>query len=135
MLVSPHNQTPVEGVANIGRYLCREYFPALYEGSPGGADSAGLIDSWLDSVSTTLRTGSAKEKASVLRRLNAQLGGSAHFLAGEQPSLADIIGFCGVSEQEGLKLPGNVKSWMKRVQQSVPGLNSVPCPYLGDEPS
>lgn len=131
MLVSPHGQTPVEGVANIGRYLCREYFPALYEEGPGGAESAGLMDSWLDSISTTLQRGSAKEKASVLRRLNAQLG-SAQFLTGDEPSLADIVGFCVLSEQAGLKLPSNVKNWLKRVQLSVAGLNSVPCPYLND---
>ena len=134
MVVSAHGQTPVEGVANIGRYLCREYFPALYDEGPNCAESASLIDGWLDTVSTTLQRGSAKEKASVLRKFNAQLG-SAQFLTGDQPTLADIVAYCAVCEQPGLKLPGNVKNWLKRVRSVVPGLNSAPCLYLSEEPS
>ena len=132
--MAPHQQTPVQGVANLGRYLCREYFPGLYEGEGQGgsdAESAALVDSWLDAFSTTLRRGSAKEKASVLRKLNAQLG-SARFLTGDSPSLADIVGVCAVCEQPDLKLPGNVKSWLKRGMESIPGLHSVPCSYLTD---
>lgn len=131
MVVAPHSQTPVEGVANISRYLCREYFPALYEEGHGGAEAASLMDSWMDLMSTTLERGSVKEKMSVLRRLNARLG-SAQFLAGDQPSVADIVGFCALCEQSGLKVPGNVKQWLQRVQLSFPGLNSVPCPYFTD---
>jgi aminoacyl tRNA synthase complex-interacting multifunctional protein 2 len=135
MMVSPQSQTPVEGVANISRYLCREYYPALYdEEGRGGAESASLIDSWLDLVSTTFQRGSAKEKASILRKLNAQLG-SAQFLVGDQLSVADIVGFCAVCEQPGLKPPGNVKSWLQRVQRSVPGLATVPCPYIVEDSS
>lgn len=132
MLVSPHSQTPVEGMANIGRYLCREYFSALYEEGRGGDESAAIMDSWLDVTSTTLQRGSVKEKASVVRRFNSQLG-SSQFLAGDQPSLADIVGYCAVCKQPGLKLPGNVKNWLKRACVSVYGLSTVPCPYLSDE--
>lgn len=134
-MVSPQSQTPVEGMANISRYLCREYFPALYEeGRDGSAESASLMDSWMDQMSTTLLKGSAKEKASVLRRLNAQLG-SSEFLVGGEPSVADIVGFDVVCQQQGLKLSANVKQWLKRVHLSVPGLSSVTCAYLTDKSS
>ena len=129
LLVSPHNQTPVEGVANISRYLCREYFPALYEEGPGGAESASQVDSWLDLFSASLERGSAKEKSAVLRRLNSQLG-SAQYLVGTQISVADMVGFCAVSGQPNLKLPGNVKQWLKRLKMTVPGLKCVPCSYI-----
>lgn len=133
MMVSPHNQIPVEGVANIARYLCREYFPALYEESKGGLEATAQMDSWMDAVSTTLQRGSSKEKASVVRRLNSHLG-SASFLAGcEWPSLADIVAYCAVSKQPGLKVPANVKQWLKRVRATVPGLNFCPCPYLTED--
>lgn len=135
MVVSPHNQTPVEGMANIARYLCREYFPALYEETKGGVTTASLIDSWLDMFSVSLQRGSAKEKPSVVRKLNAQLGSSQFLTGDEGPSLADIMGYCALCEQQqqgagGLKLGGNVKQWLKRVREVVPGLANMPCPYL-----
>lgn len=119
-------------MANISRYLCREYFPALYEEGRGGAESASVMDSFLDDASIKLRKGGTKERAAVLRKFNTQLG-TSKFLAGEEPSLADIVVFCEVCQQAGMKLPGNVKQWLKRVQTSVPGLSTIPCPYL--EPS
>ena len=142
MMVSPQAQTPVEGVANICRYLCREYFPVLYEevGSCGkeensSADLASAMDSWMDLMSSVLTRGTGKEKASVLRRMNAQLGSSKFLVMGEQPTVADIVCFCEVCAQPDLKLPSNVKLWMKRVQSLVPPLCTVPCPYLTQESS
>ncbi len=129
MVVSPQDQTPVEGTANISRYLCREYFPALYENGKGGPERASLIDSWLDAVSITLQRGSAKEKQSVIRRFNSQLG-SSNFLVGEDLSLADIVSYCFLCEQPQLKLGGNVKQWLKRVQATIPRIATVRCPYL-----
>lgn len=128
-------------MANICRYLCREYFPALYEEVGGGkensssAELASAMDSWMDSLSSVLSRGTGKEKASVLRRLNAQLGSSKFLVVGEQLTVADIVGFCEVCGQPDLKLPSNVKLWMKRVQCSVPSLCTVPCPYLTQESS
>ena len=132
MVVSPHNQTPVEGTANIARYLCREYYPILYEEANGGIEATAQIDSWLDIVSTTLLRGSAKEKSSVLKRFNSQLG-STSFLVGNQLSLADIVAYCTLCKQPGLKIPGNLNQWLKKMQVTVPG--SAECPYLNIESS
>ena len=101
----------------------------LYEDVKGGPETASQIDSWLDAVSTTLQRGNAKEKMSVLRRFNSQLG-STSFLVGEDPSLADIVSYCVLCEQLGLKLSGNVKQWLKRVQASVPRIATVKCSYI-----
>ena len=126
MIVSPHNQTPVEGIANISRYLCREFCPELYEAL--GASEAAKIDSWLDSVSGSFLHGSAKEKASVLRRLNSQLGAGG-FLVGERVTVADVVGYTVVC---GEKAPtGNVKQWLKRCQQ-LPEFAGIPCSCISN---
>lgn len=124
MVVSPHNQTPVEGVANIARYLCREFCPSLYEGL--GIEAASQVDSWIDTVSRNLSTGTSKEKASAMRRLNSQLG-SAKYLVGEGVTLADIIVYSTLCGQDGLKPTANVKQWIKRLQLAVPALACIPC--------
>ena len=124
MVVSPHNQTPVEGVANIARYLCREFCPNLYEGL--GPETASQVDSWLDTVTRSLSNGTSKEKTSVLRRLNSHLG-SASYLVGEGVTLADIVVYSAMCSQDGLKPTANVKRWMKRLQLAVPALACIPC--------
>ena len=112
MIVSPHDQIPVEGIANIARYICRMYCPDLYEGL--GPEAASLIDSWLDRFYHTFLVGSAKERASVIRNLNGWLG-SHTWLAGDQFSLADLVSYCVISQNsQGLKLAGtNIERWMK----------------------
>ena len=110
MVVSPHNQTPVKGIANIARYVCREFAPQLYEGK--GHEQAALVDSWLDAVAGTFVFGSSKEKLSVLRRLNSHLG-SAPFLAGDDVTLADIVAYAVLCRGSGgHKLTDNVKKWI-----------------------
>ena len=133
MMVSPHNQTPVEGIANIARYLCREYFPALYEDCRGGLEAVAQMDSWMDIVSTTLQKGGSKEKASVVRQLNSHLGSSAFLASLDEPSLADIVAYCAISKHPGLKVPANVKLWLRRVRAVVPGLDYCPCPYINED--
>ena len=112
MIVSPHNQTPVEGIANISRYLCREFCPDLYEGR--GPEQALLVDSWLDSVAGSFLFGSSKEKTSVMRRLNSHLGSNV-FLAGAEMTLADIVAYSVLGgSTDDQKLTGNVKTWLNR---------------------
>jgi len=123
MVVSPHNQTPVEGIANISRYLCRQYCPSLYENQ--GPMAASQIDYWMESIAGTLIRGTSKEKASVIRKLNSQLG-SAKFLSGDTVSIVDIIAFCVIGTQDSLKPTANVKEWLKRVLASLPYLSKVP---------
>lgn len=126
MMVSPHNQTPVEGTANIARYLCREFCPELYEGL--GPENSSKIDSWLDAVSGTMLYGGSKEKTSVMRRLNSHLG-SANFLVGNQMTLADIVAYVVICNESGQKPTGNVKQWLKRCL-AIPELADIPCNCL-----
>lgn len=123
MVISPHNQTPVEGVANIARYICRQYCPALYEDL--GPMAASQIDSWLESVTGPMARGSSKEKASVMRKLNSHLG-SSKFLAGDHLSVGDIVSYCVLANLDGVKPANNVKEWLKRLKGSFPYLNIVP---------
>jgi hypothetical protein len=123
MVVSPHNQTPVRGIANIARYVCRLFCPELYEGQ--GHQQSALVDSWLDAVTGMYIFGSSKEKLSVLRRLNSHLG-SCQFLAGDDVTLADVVAYaiiCG--GPGGQKLTDNVRKWINCCQ-SRPEFQGVP---------
>ncbi len=126
MVVSPHNQTPVQGLANILRYLIREYSPSLYEGQ--GAERASEIDSWLDTVTNVLLASksSAKEKASIARKMNSRLGGNG-YLVGDQLSLADLVAYWAVCGQGAIKLTNNIKDWLTRVYTDVPSMGTFPC--------
>ena len=126
MIVKPNRQTQIEGITNIGRYLSRRFCPDLYESL--GLKTASSIDSWMDSISLSYLHGSAKEKASVLRRMNSDLG-SSKFLTGAYPSLADLVAYGILSNQAGLKLGGNVKEWMARCH-SQEEFSTIPCLYL-----
>ncbi len=129
MVVSPHNQTPVIGIASVARFLCREYRPDLYE-SLGSLEQSAQIDSWLDALTGSLLHGGSKEKTSVMRRLNSHLG-SSPFLAGDRVSLADIVGYAVVCNDSEQKVSGNVKLWLRRCQK-IPEFSSVPCSCLVD---
>ena len=124
MIVSPHDQVPVEGIANIARYICRMYCPDLYEDL--GAEAASMIDSWLDRIYNTFLVGNTKERASVVRNLNTTLGSNT-WLVGDQLSLADLVAYCVISQNSrGLKLLGtNVEKWMKNCSKH-PLLTNIP---------
>ncbi|KAG5832190.1 hypothetical protein ANANG_G00288470 [Anguilla anguilla] len=75
MKFSVQTMCPVEGEGNVARFL----FGLL---SPGAdAAAATLSDAWVDTALFQLSEGGAKERAAVLRALNAALGQSA-WLAG-----------------------------------------------------
>ena len=123
MVVSSHNQTPVEGIANIARYFCRQYCPDFYEDL--GPIASSQIDSWLELVCGTLIRGTSKEKASVMRKLNSQLGSSS-YLVGEFLSIADIVSYSVICSLHGVKPTANVKQWLKRLQSSESCLGVIP---------
>lgn len=134
MIVSPHDQVPVEGIANIARYICRMYCPDLYEDL--GPEAASMVDSWLDRMYHTFLVGSAKERASVVRNLNTWLGSNT-WLVGEQFSLADLVVYCVISQNsKGLKLLGtNVERWMMKNCSIHPLLTNIPVCEVAAYPS
>lgn len=127
MVAKPNRQTQILGIANISRYLSRQFCPELYESL--GPKTSSIIDSWMDSITLSYLHGSAKEKASVLRRMNSVLG-SSNFLTSAQSNLADLVVYGILSNQAGLKFGGNVKEWMVRCH-SQQDLSTIPCLYLG----
>ena len=128
MVVAPQSHTPIQGLANICRYLCRMFCPELYEGL--GTDAVGEIDSWMDSISLSFTHGNAKEKSSVLRHMNSSLGSSQFLLSSHtNPTAADILTYSVLAPKQGLKIGGNVKAWMRCCQNS-PQMSSIPCLYL-----
>ena len=124
MVISPHNQTPVKGIANIARYICREFCPEYYEGN--GPEQAALVDSWLDAVTGTYIYGSSKEKLSVLRRLNSHLGSSQFLVRNDDVTLADIVAYAVICGGPGAqKLTDNVKRWIN-VCKNRPEFQEIP---------
>ena len=117
--VSNH-QTPVYGDHNVARYLCRLHADTLYEGM--GAERATEVDQWVNSFSTQLLAGSSKERQNVIKTLNAHFGKN-RWLVGDQVSLADIVAFSLLTNQQVLsevKLQKNVTEWIKRTSSEVP---------------
>ncbi len=126
MMYAPGKQIPVSGIANICRFLSRQFCPEVYESFDHTV--CGQTDYWLDSLSIAYLHGNAKEKGSVLRQLNSALG-SKDYVTGTCPTLADIVLFSIIGNDKGLKMSANVKNWMNychRVQE----MKYVPCLYL-----
>lgn len=108
MKFSVQNMCPIEGEANVARFLFRLLAP--YPSDPA---LATLVDSWVDTAFFQLAEGSAKERAAVLRALNAALGRGT-WLAGPELSLADIACYCCVLQSgPASSTPANVQRWIK----------------------
>lgn len=108
MKFSIQNMCPIEGEANVARFLFRLLSP--YPNDPA---LATLIDSWVDTAFFQLAEGSTKERAAVLRALNGALGRDP-WLAGPELSLADIACYCCVRQTgSASSTPANVQRWLK----------------------
>ncbi|XP_070779481.1 aminoacyl tRNA synthase complex-interacting multifunctional protein 2 isoform X2 [Enoplosus armatus] len=108
MKFSVQNMCPIEGEANVARFLFKLLAP--YPSDPA---LATLVDSWVDIAFFQLAEGSAKEQATVLRALNSALGRSP-WLAGSEFSLADIACYCCVLQSGSVSsAPTNVQRWIK----------------------
>ncbi|XP_064843050.1 aminoacyl tRNA synthase complex-interacting multifunctional protein 2 isoform X1 [Oncorhynchus masou masou] len=108
MKFSIQNMCPIEGEANVARFLFRLVAP--YPSDPA---LATLVDSWVDTAFFQLAEGSAKERSAVLRALNGALGRDP-WLAGPELSLADIACYCCVLQTgPAASSPANVQRWLK----------------------
>lgn len=108
MKFSVQNMCPIEGEANVARFLFKLLAPY-----PSDAAAATLVDSWLDTAFFQLAEGSAKERAAVLRALNSSLGRNP-WLSGPEFSLADIACYCCVMQTgSAASAPANVQRWIK----------------------
>uniref|UniRef100_A0A3Q0R9F6 Aminoacyl tRNA synthetase complex interacting multifunctional protein 2 n=1 Tax=Amphilophus citrinellus TaxID=61819 RepID=A0A3Q0R9F6_AMPCI len=108
MKFSIQNMCPIEGEANVARFLFKLLAP--YPSDPA---IATLVDSWVDTAFFQLAEGSAKEQAAVLRALNSTLG-CKPWLSGPEFSLADIACYCCVLQSgSASSAPANVQRWIK----------------------
>ncbi|XP_051243911.1 aminoacyl tRNA synthase complex-interacting multifunctional protein 2 isoform X2 [Dicentrarchus labrax] len=108
MKFSVQNMCPIEGEANVARFLFKLLAP--YPSDPA---LATLVDSWVDTAFFQLAEGSAKERSAVLRALNSALGRNP-WLAGPDLSLADIACYCCVLQSgSASSAPTNVQRWIK----------------------
>ncbi|XP_029014884.1 aminoacyl tRNA synthase complex-interacting multifunctional protein 2 isoform X2 [Betta splendens] len=107
MKFSVQNMCPIEGEANVARFLFKLLAP--YPSDPA---LATLVDSWVDTAFFQLADCSAKERAVVLRALNSTLGRSP-WLVGSEFSLADIACWCCVLQSGAApSAPSNVQRWL-----------------------
>lgn len=108
MKFSIQNMCPIEGEANVARFLFKLLAPY-----PSDPTLATLVDGWVDMAFFQLAEGSAKERAAVLRNFNSALGRNP-WLAGTEFSLADIACYCCVLKSgSASSAPTNVQRWIK----------------------
>ncbi|XP_043957096.1 aminoacyl tRNA synthase complex-interacting multifunctional protein 2 isoform X1 [Gambusia affinis] len=108
MKFSIRNMCPIEGEANVARFLFKLLAP--YPSDPAVAT---LVDSWVDIAFYQLADGSSKDRAAVLRALGSALG-RAPWLCGPEFSLADIAFYCCLSQNGSTSATGaNVQRWIK----------------------
>uniref|UniRef100_A0A3P8VZ76 Aminoacyl tRNA synthetase complex interacting multifunctional protein 2 n=1 Tax=Cynoglossus semilaevis TaxID=244447 RepID=A0A3P8VZ76_CYNSE len=108
MKFSIRNMCPIEGEANVARFLFKLLAP--YPNDPA---LATLVDQWVDVAFFQLAEGSAKEHAAVLRALNSALGRNP-WVVGPEFSLADIACYCCMlSSGSAPSAPANVQRWVK----------------------
>lgn len=108
MKFSTQSMCPIEGEANVARFLFR-----LLGSEPKDPIVATQLDSWVDTAFFQLAEGGSKERAAVLRSLNSTLGRSI-WLLGHEPSLADIACACCIlQDRKALSTPANVQRWLQ----------------------
>ncbi|XP_012727867.2 aminoacyl tRNA synthase complex-interacting multifunctional protein 2 isoform X1 [Fundulus heteroclitus] len=108
MKFSVRNMCPIEGEANVARFLFKLLAP--YPSYPA---LATLVDSWVDTAFYQLADGSAKERAAVLRAVNSALG-RGPWLSGPEFSLADVACYCCLLQNgPAASTAANVQRWIK----------------------
>nr|XP_020655213.1 aminoacyl tRNA synthase complex-interacting multifunctional protein 2 isoform X1 [Pogona vitticeps] len=114
MKFSIQTMCPIEGEGNIARFLFSLLSPKH------NAVTATLIDSWVDTAIFQLQEGSNKEKAAVLRSMNAALGKTS-WLVGNELSVADIVAWCALQTTGTTNaVPANVQKWLKSCENLAP---------------
>ncbi|KAK3606091.1 hypothetical protein CHS0354_006447 [Potamilus streckersoni] len=110
LVVSPGQHIPIQGEANIARYLNRVMDPDF---DNRDIVTATQVDEWLDIAQLQLIHGNSKERAAAVRSLNSRLGRN-DWLVGSSLSLADIVTWSAVHQaQQADSAPANVKKWLK----------------------
>lgn len=109
LMVSPHNQTAIQGETNIARYIMRLMNPNYDSTDPIAATQ---VDDWLDIAQQQLHQGNTKEKAAAIKALNARLGRN-DWLVRSEMSLADMVMWAALFQTNQMcGVPANVKKWL-----------------------
>ncbi len=109
--VSANSQTPIQGEANVARYLARLISPRYDDGA---VQHVCAIDDLLDLASFNILGGSSKEKAAALRSLNSTLGKNEWLAPTGEMSVADAVVWSALHQAQMTNgAPGNVQKWLK----------------------
>lgn len=119
LVVSSAMQTPICGDSNIARYLCRSMAPDLYPDS--NPDVSIQIDQVLDTC-LVLSSGSGnsiKMATKELKDINV-LFGKSEYVCASGISLADIVLFATLTNNEDIKRPNNIKKFIEKFKGTPP---------------
>jgi len=112
LVVSPSNQTPVVGEANIARYLARLLTPR-YDDIDSDIVSATETDSLLDHAAVLLHSNC--DMPSAVRSLGQLLARKKWFVGSDRPSLADIVIWSAIKQRRlTTTVPENVRQWLAK---------------------
>ena len=115
--MSANSQTPIQGEANVARYLARLITPR-YDDGP--IQHVCAVDDLVDLASNSILAGSSKEKAAAVRTLNSVLGKNEWLAPSGEMSVADAVVWSALQQTGASKgAPGNVQKWLKACEGHV----------------
>ena len=109
-VVSPLAAPPLQGEAVAARLLARllhRWRPRLYAESPA-------VDAWLDQADELLAAGAdRKVRAALVSAAAAALAGRRWLLAGDEPTLADVVVWSALTQLDAVSAP--LRRWADAV--------------------
>ncbi|PSN39773.1 hypothetical protein C0J52_15321 [Blattella germanica] len=123
LIVSPVKHITIKGEVNILRYLSRLGPPKYnYElvNEPVSSARVRRVDHLLDSCYSLARSKTVKDRQSLIRVLNNQLGKSRFFAGGNEISIADVAAWSVLKQldtRHTQELTNNMSSWFQRCSE------------------
>ena len=109
MVASAATHIPIEGDANIAKYICRACCGDQFY--PDDIMASITIDSTLEAADKL--DGRKRNDNLVLKPLNAEMGKSP-FVCGATESVADFVLYAAIMSKK-VAAPGNLKKWVKKM--------------------
>ena len=109
MVASAATHIPIEGDANIAKYICRSCCGAQFY--PDDLMTSITVDSTLEAANKL--DGRKRNDNLVLKPLNAGMGKS-EFVCGATETVADFVLYAAITGKK-VAAPSNLKKWAKKM--------------------